>query len=218
MTTCILRLVTPTGKHAIGEPEPEVVAARPRRRRDADASRAAILEAAREVFTERGYAGATIREIAKRAGVTHGLVMRHFGSKEQLLTAALPGLRRLADALPGDLATLPERLAREFVNQIDAPGGQSTLLVMIRSGAHGEEVVGPLYAEVERHTNELYRATLGPDIDPQIDMLRALLIGVAFARSVAHSGSLASLTSEELADRLEPAIRALLGPALPPDR
>jgi hypothetical protein len=78
----------------------------PRRRRDPEASRAAILEAAREVFAERGYARATIREIARRAGVTHGLVMRHFGSKEQLLIEALPGPRAAAEGVPGDLTTL----------------------------------------------------------------------------------------------------------------
>src|SRR5215472_5696881 len=99
MTTCILRRM---------ESEPDRPP--PRRRRDPDASRAAILAAAREVFTERGYARATIREIARRAGVTHGLVMRHFGSKERLLLLALPGPRAIAGVVPGDLDTLPERV------------------------------------------------------------------------------------------------------------
>ncbi len=67
----------------------------------------AILEAAREVFTERGYARATIREIARRAGVTHGLVMRHFGTKEQLLIEALPGPRVAAGVVPGDRGHAP---------------------------------------------------------------------------------------------------------------
>ncbi|MFE9671150.1 TetR family transcriptional regulator [Microbispora bryophytorum] len=43
--------------------------------RDPEARRAAILTAAHSVFAERGYAKATIREIAQRAGVTHGLVV-----------------------------------------------------------------------------------------------------------------------------------------------
>lgn len=62
-----------------------------KRVRAPEVHREAILEAARAAFAERGYTRATIREIAGRAGVTHGLVMRHFGSKEQLFLAAVPG-------------------------------------------------------------------------------------------------------------------------------
>src|ERR1700742_4863565 len=111
----------------------------PRRRRNPEASRAAILEAAREVFTERGYGRATIREIARRAGVTHGLVMRHFGSKERLLIAGLPGPRAAAAVLPGDRATLPERIAAAFAAETAAAGDGHAVIALIRSAASGEE-------------------------------------------------------------------------------
>ena len=185
-----------------------------RRRRDPDASRAAILQAAQEVFTERGYARATIREIARRAGVTHGLVMRHFGTKERLLIAALPGPRGLSDAVTGDLASLPERVAREFVSQIDAPAGFNALIAMIRSGVDGGEAAVPLYTELERQTGAIYREVLGPGADPYVDLLRSLLIGVAFSRQVARTGPMSTMSSDELADYLAPAIRGVLGPAL----
>jgi AcrR family transcriptional regulator len=45
-------------------------------------------EAAREVFAERGY-GATTREIASRAGVSHELIFRYFESKEKLFFDAV---------------------------------------------------------------------------------------------------------------------------------
>jgi hypothetical protein len=110
-----------------------------RRRRDPEASRAAMIEAARAVFTERGYARATIREIARRAGVTHGLVMRHFGSKERLLIEALPGPRAAASAVPGELATLPERVAATFVAETEsAGGGEHAVVALIRSAASGK--------------------------------------------------------------------------------
>jgi AcrR family transcriptional regulator len=47
-----------------------------------------IHEAAREVFAERGY-GATTREIAARAGVSHDLIFRYFDSKERLFFDAV---------------------------------------------------------------------------------------------------------------------------------
>ena len=45
----------------------------------------ALIEAATELFSERGPNAVSVREIAKRAKVNHGLVHRHFGSKEGLL-------------------------------------------------------------------------------------------------------------------------------------
>lgn len=191
-------------------------ASRPRRRRDPEASRAAILEAAGEVFNERGYARATIREIARRAGVTHGLVMRHFGSKEQLLLAALPGPRAVAEVTPGDLDTLPERIAAAFVSQTEpAAGGATTFAVaLIRSAASGDEAALPLYAAAEREVTTALRAVLGPGTEVYANLLSSLAIGVAFTRHVARTGALADLPPEELAGYLAPAIRALLAPAI----
>jgi AcrR family transcriptional regulator len=48
-----------------------------------------VLDAAREVFTERGFARAGIREIAARAGVTEPVVYWHFKSKRGLFEAAV---------------------------------------------------------------------------------------------------------------------------------
>ncbi|MEB3983043.1 helix-turn-helix domain containing protein [Mycobacterium sp. 663a-19] len=53
---------------------------------------AAILEAATELFAERGPEATSIRDIAARSRVNHGLVFRHFGSKENLVAAVLDRL------------------------------------------------------------------------------------------------------------------------------
>jgi Bacterial regulatory proteins, tetR family/Tetracyclin repressor-like, C-terminal domain len=203
MTTCIL-----SGMEGRPGSPPR------RHRRDPEASRAAILEAAREVFTERGYARATIREIARRAGVTHGLVMRHFGTKEQLLIEALPGPRVAAGVVPGDLDTLPERVATVFVAETESAGGEHALVALIRSAASGEAVAMPLYAAMEREITAAFREALGPGTEAYADLLGSLLIGVTFARHVARTGALAELTREELVGYLAPAIRALLAPAI----
>jgi hypothetical protein len=186
----------------------------PKRRRNAEASRAAILEAAREVFTERGYARGTIREIAHRAGVTHGLVMRHFGSKERLIIEALPGPRVLASVVPGDLATLPERIAESFVQQTESADGEHAAVALIRSAASGEEVVMPLYAAMQDEITETFRQALGPGSEVYAVLLSSLFIGVTFGRHVARTGVLAELTRDELRGYLVPAIRALLAPPI----
>ena len=63
-----------------------------RQRRQAamsDSRRALVLEAARSVFAEKGVEGASIREIAKRAGYTPGAIYSYFDSKEAIYAALL---------------------------------------------------------------------------------------------------------------------------------
>jgi TetR/AcrR family transcriptional regulator, repressor for neighboring sulfatase len=63
---------------------------------------AAVLESAADLFAERGPAATSIRDIAARSRVNHGLIHRHFGSKEGLVGAVLDHLGR---HLAGLLAT-----------------------------------------------------------------------------------------------------------------
>jgi TetR/AcrR family transcriptional regulator len=53
-------------------------------RRDPEATRAAILEAAEEIFLEMGFGEASMSQIARHAGVTKSLIHHHFGSKDAL--------------------------------------------------------------------------------------------------------------------------------------
>jgi AcrR family transcriptional regulator len=59
------------------------------RKRDADATRAAILEAAKVHFARSGYEGGYLRDIAADAGVDAALINRYFGGKDGLFAAAL---------------------------------------------------------------------------------------------------------------------------------
>lgn len=53
---------------------------------------AAVLEAASDLFAEKGPAATSIREVAARSKVNHGLVFRHFGTKDRLVGAVLDHL------------------------------------------------------------------------------------------------------------------------------
>ncbi len=59
------------------------------RKRDADATRAAILAAAKIHFARSGYEGGYLRDIAADAGVDAALINRYFGGKDGLFAAAL---------------------------------------------------------------------------------------------------------------------------------
>jgi AcrR family transcriptional regulator len=60
----------------------------------------ALLDAVREAVADRGISGVTLRDVARRAGVSHSAPTHHFGSKAGLLTAfAIEGYRLLAESV-----------------------------------------------------------------------------------------------------------------------
>lgn len=59
-------------------------------------ARSALLDAATALFASHGFSGVSVRDIATKAKVNHGLVHRHFGSKEALLRAVM---QRQADEM-----------------------------------------------------------------------------------------------------------------------
>jgi AcrR family transcriptional regulator len=78
----------------------------------------AVLEAASDLFAERGPAATSIRDIAARSKVNHGLVFRHFGTKEQLVGTVLDHLSmtttnlRVAGAPEAELLRAADRHMR----------------------------------------------------------------------------------------------------------
>ncbi|SRR5271166_924984 len=84
------------------------MAVRLRRAEQVERNREAVLEAARRVFIERGYAGASLEAIADEAGFSKGVVYSQFGSKPDLFMALLE--RRVEER-----AARNERIAEQLV-------------------------------------------------------------------------------------------------------
>ncbi|HEX8754033.1 MAG TPA: TetR/AcrR family transcriptional regulator [Solirubrobacterales bacterium] len=94
--------------------EGDTPAPRPRRpqRARAEATRGALIEAARALFTERGYEGVGTEEIVRAAGVTRGALYHHFGGKAELLEAVYERLE----------AESTERVARVVLgSELESP-------------------------------------------------------------------------------------------------
>jgi AcrR family transcriptional regulator len=106
--------------------EPRVVS-QPRRRRSfsPEARRAAILAAALEEFSARGYGGARLEDVAKRAGIAKGTIYLYFADKEALFqdlvrSMVSPILGMLEETREVDLTAraLIERLIETFVREV----------------------------------------------------------------------------------------------------
>jgi AcrR family transcriptional regulator len=143
---------------------------RPRQPRGRDAVRAAILRAAGDLFAARGPKAVSVRDIAARAGVNHGLVHRHFGSKQAVLRAVLSGLiRDIADAAG------PAALDARFQQRIaETTTGSNYWRVVARAFLDGE-VPRVLQAEfpiirqlVEAFEVRRRRGDLAAEFDPRI--------------------------------------------------
>jgi AcrR family transcriptional regulator len=65
------------------------VGRRPRRKRDPEGTREAILEAARQVLAQDGKEGVSVAQVALRAGVNRGTAYQHFQTREQLIDATV---------------------------------------------------------------------------------------------------------------------------------
>src|ERR1700733_3666733 len=97
-----------------------------------EGARRAILGAARTTFAARGYEQTTIRAVATQAGVDASMVMRYFGSKAGLFTAAvtmdldIPDLRSVPASGRGEL------LVRHFVSRWEDPVHDDELIALLR--------------------------------------------------------------------------------------
>ncbi len=92
-----------------GAPEEPATGARSARR---EATRQRVLDAAREVFAERGVIGGTVEDICERAGFTRGAFYSNFADKEDVLEALVAREHaRLLEHLDASLALVDQELA-----------------------------------------------------------------------------------------------------------
>jgi AcrR family transcriptional regulator len=186
---------------------------RPRR---SDATRSAILRAARERFAADGYDRATIRTIAADARIDPSMVMRYYGSKERLFAAAAE-----FDLHLPDVSGLPaEKLATALVEHfLDRWEGDDILMALLRAG-----VTNPAAAERMR---EIFAAQLEPlaeRLAPDDPHTRAGLVstqglGLALCRYVLRLPPVAAMARADVVAWLAPTVqRYLLGPRPPAER
>jgi AcrR family transcriptional regulator len=155
------------------------------RKRDAGATRAAILEAAKAQFTRLGYDRASLREIAAGAGVDAALVKRYFGGKEALFTEALK-----ASFPPDHLSSWRrETFARDIATMMAdkrAPDDERTQRFQFLLRAATSPTTAPLLnlAVQERFLEPIGEWLGGPDAHARGRVLAAVFIGFLVERLI----------------------------------
>lgn len=185
----------------------KVVTPGPRDERGVLAAR--ILTAAREAFADTGFAGTTIRSVARAADVDPALVYHYFGSKEALLDAATNPPQRWLDSVAQTWATpIPEL-------------GRALLRLML--GAWADDEIGPVLRAVlqtaahEAATREKLRrvvesslmgvSQLGVDERDRAvrsGLVSSQIMGLAMMRYIWKVEPLASMSDDELVTAIAP--------------
>ena len=187
--------------------------ARPKRKRDAAATREAILEAATRRFATQGYEHAGVREIAADAGVTAALVNRYFGSKEGLFAEAIKHALDMGNLLRDRRANLADHLARVVVNGgADAPDGLLTPLLLLLHSAAEPRAIELFRRDLDRTQLRLLAEQIGGgDAAVRAAMVLAQLTGFAILHHVLRPAALADARGEDLVDLLSKSLAACIG-------
>lgn len=158
-------------------------------------SRTALLQAAVEVFTERGYEAATVADIAERAGVTTGALYSHFHGKLDLLLQSL-GLRSLEGLGEGSLSGttwaahrgVSGVIARQMARP---PAPETTLLLDVIVAARRDPKLAAtlrrlLAAKIDEFVGAAERSIAAGSISPELntDEVARVMTMVAFGNMV----------------------------------
>ncbi|HXI31458.1 MAG TPA: helix-turn-helix domain-containing protein [Vicinamibacterales bacterium] len=186
---------------------------RPRRTRNADATRAAILDSARDLFARAGYDGAGVRAIAEGAGVTAMLVNRYFGSKEQLFAEVVATIMERPIILTDHTLRSPQggdEMASALV-ALTAAGGAPLdgFRIMCRSAASPRAAaIGR--EQIEAHYHRTLTAALrGAHAAERAALLLAFVAGVQIMRQMIGLSALSTCPPAVLVKILSPVFQQL---------
>jgi AcrR family transcriptional regulator len=131
------------------------------------ARREAILAAALDEFSERGFAAARLDDVARRAGVAKGTIYLYFSDKENLfqelvraMLAPLVGALEAMGSVDMPLPALAEHMADLFVREIYETRRKDVIRLMISEGRRFPKLAEFYYREVLGRVIAAMRATL----------------------------------------------------------
>jgi AcrR family transcriptional regulator len=186
----------------------------PPRRRNAVATREAILASAREAFSRAGYDGVGVREIAAGAGVTAMMVNRYFGSKEQLfaavlaLTSAQPTILTSKNLQSEELGKIIAATLVEITKMVDTPLEGFQIMLRSASSARAAEIGREA---IENGHLALLAKAMGGELAPQRAALAlSLVAGVQIMRQMIGLSALAEAKPDVLVKLLTPLFQQLV--------
>jgi AcrR family transcriptional regulator len=187
------------------------------RRPGTSRTRDEIASAARARFADAGYDRTTIRAIAADAGVDPALVLRFYGSKENLFREVMALPAAVADAFAalaeGPRETVGRRLAELVVGVLENPATRTIVLGRIRSATSHPDAAALVRETVARDLLGLAGALTDDEPLTRATLVGAHFVGVALARHIVLVAPLSTMTPAEVVDVVAPTFQhCLTGP------
>jgi AcrR family transcriptional regulator len=186
----------------------------PARRRNAAATREAILTSARRAFARAGYDGAGVREIAAGAGVTAMLVNRYFGSKEQLFAEVLAATSAAPTILTREnlgSSNLPETIAATLVDITQAEDTPLEGFLIMLHSASSKRAAEIGREQIEKGHQKTLTSALAGDLAPQrAALVLSLVAGFQVMRQMIGLSALAEAERSDLIKVLAPLFKQLI--------
>ena len=198
---------------------------RPRgRRRGSADSRAEIIAAAGREFIERGYDGASIRGIGRRAGVDAALVHHYFADKAELFAESVQAPirpdRLVAEILQGPRDEVGATLIRTLLNTIEQGKTRDRVIGLIRTALGHDFAATMLRQFLFREVFHRIADGLGvADGELRATLVASQVVGLMVVRYGVKAEPLASASIDEVVRRVGPVIQwHLIGYPEPLDR
>lgn len=172
--------------------------------RKADGTKAVILAAARERFAESGYEATTIRAIAADAAIDPSMVMRYFGSKEQLFAAAAEFDLRFPDLSDVDHADLGATMVSHFLDRWE---GDEALVMLLRSATTNADAAQRMTDIFARQLMPAMVAFAADDAPRRAGLIATQILGMALCRFVLRLPPIVAMDRAELIGWLGPTVQ-----------
>lgn len=180
-------------------------------RRDAEATKAAILRAARHLMARHAHTDITLKAVADRAGVSAPLILKYFGNKDALFARVMSFETDAAALLDAPLAELGPHMVRHLLLGQTERGADPVLRIVF-APLHGEQG-DTLRANFRTQVSDRLAGRLaGPDAGLRAELAVGTLLGLGVMYGIARGSRLRATAVEDIVERYGPTVQALLTP------
>ncbi|MER6441425.1 MULTISPECIES: TetR/AcrR family transcriptional regulator [unclassified Streptomyces] len=180
-------------------------------RRDAEATKAAILRAARHLMARHAHTDITLKAVADRAGVSAPLILKYFGNKDALFARVMSFETDAAALLDAPLAELGPHMVRHLLLGQTERGADPVLRIVF-APLHGEQG-DTLRANFRTQVSDRLAVRLeGPDAGLRAELAVGTLLGLGVMYGIARGSRLRATAVEDIVERYGPTVQALLTP------
>jgi AcrR family transcriptional regulator len=188
----------------------------PKKQSKSDRTRAQILEAARDLFAEHGYNGASIRDIAARASIDPAMVIRYFQSKDELFARAALFDLQLPPTQVSDQASIGDAIIRRFLRTWEDSPNATGMVILLRSAASNEFAADKVREIFATQVRPVVAAFGDPaDAGRRAGLVASQLLGLATCRYLLQLPPVVALSHEEIIANVGPTLQRYVTGAYP---